>query len=355
MREKQKTGFWKKIVLGASPVPLLVRGILENRRLPFRFIEDHRFPENLLNQFESQGIPLHAHEDFFLVDRHPFRAGMILPSSQEDFSPAAEMELIAEINYWLASSLPRDMFAVFPVTNDPSAPLRLSVKKKCIAVVWSTQGPLLEWLAADREEIPLRVVHAEAGSPANQIVHPYPWKKWQELRYSIVGNMRSMPRRKMLMRQESKSLKIAMLSSAAEISQGYALAFFDTVMFAPESSTAHRRLLEAAKPAKVATFSMDVDLRMGYQTTFNNFHPVLFSGEKKKIFDFPEAPGGRVFRGKMKEGDMVLVFPSSFGSAEMQDLKEIFREEPNEVPSRLSTYLDFRARGRGLLLYNPAA
>ncbi len=363
-KERPAIGLWDRIILGGTPVPTLIRNILRSKDSKYRFIEDHRIPLNLIETLERKGLSLLPGGDFFLFDRHPLRAGLIVcgPAGADSLSREEEIELIELISRWLGASRKKDSFALFPVTGPRAERFELKIRKPAILAVWTSEGTLLERLGEKSGVLPgiLRIqpqvkiqgkrFTEEQTSSSATPPEKEPWKSWNLLRYAIVGNTRGAPRRKMLMKQEAKSLKIAMISSPAEISNEYALSFFDAVMFESPAPRLHRRLLEGFRPESISSWSIELDQKMNFDSFGSGFSPILWSGRKKSVTLFP-GNSIDVVHGRLGRGDMMLAIPSGFTGSEIQELDGILRnQDARQIPEKIGTWLDFRCRGRGLLL-----
>ncbi len=225
-----------------------------------------------------------------------------------------------------------------------------------------TQAPAL----AGAEQAPA----AEISAPPAKT--PPQWRDWSAFRYGVSGTSRGQLRRRMLIRHTGGFLRAIMLAAEKQPSAEYLARFFEEIGDAADPVRAHRAWLgrETDNNARgefgeIASISFALNKDGRFISAGREIRPVLWRAAKRQLVVFPitrsaDANGDenpyRLVRGSLNPGDRVLLTPGRFASHELRELFDIFKiDNDDEVRERLDSYLDYRARGKALLLTHAKA
>lgn len=407
--EVRKPGWFTRFLLRHTPVPLIVRSFLEN--LPddrsCRFIEDVNLPPAYLRYLRARGIDAGPRDqNFFLYDRSPFRAGLIVSGRR---SPYAAESLWKGLAGWLATSGRDASFArVLTIPEqEVLAKMRQSQFEPICFVVWTMERSPLERLLGSRpskqERLMLPVESPAIGaappalrpraaeveseqrsrpaavpvparhsleSPANESTAPKSEvHQAGVLQYRIAGSTRGGLYRRYCLRRDGDLLKISMLSSKRKLSPDYALAFFDRLQFAPDCIREHRELLRSTPSGGdtvYSSLSLELRLRGSFRCIAAGMQPAFFREKNGRLYLLPDStPEGedtvKIVEGRFHPGDGLLIVPGGFTVAERRELAERFRQARESSAGKahagvealadlLSAWLDYRLRGRALFV-----
>ncbi len=380
--EVRSPGWFTRFLLRHTPVPLIVRSFLEN--LPedrsYRFIEDVHLPPAYLRYLRARGIDAGPRDqNFFLYDRSPFRAGLIVSGRRSPYAAESLQDRLAE---WLATS-GRDAGHARVLTipeQEILAKMRQSQFEPVCFVVWAAErSPLERWLSPRPSKAERLMLPAETATAVPSVVRaraphvveedpgqarpahmPSPADRRQlgapgstnaanaahaagatraevhqagVLHYRIAGSTRGGMYRRYCLRRDGDLLKISMLASKRKLSPDYALAFFDRLQFAPDCIREHRELLRSTPSGAESGYtSLSLELRMrgSFRCIASGMQPAFFREKNGRLYLLPDStPEGedtvKIVEGRFHAGDGLLIVPGGFTVAERRELAERFR------------------------------
>ncbi|MBX7057831.1 MAG: hypothetical protein K1X75_07175 [Leptospirales bacterium] len=393
------------------PLPLLLRNFLAERAPgALELIEDADLPAGAAQRLSMQGVARCEAGGFFTHDRRAERAALVV-ASRKNASPSANArrELAREIyERLLASGRQARDFRLIVAGGSDFLANYLGRYEALLAISWRPERPLLEQIIASpvsaRAEFNvLRLADAAVASgqllpfdladnlkpqqsprprqehnftapvaekpPATAIQAAPPpvaagqgrsgdeeFHSWNHFRYRIVGRTRGRMQRRFFVRREDKRLALAMTASAGALPVDFTAQFFERVQAAEDSIAAHRAAIGAAEQG-LCTLTTELFVDGRFRSLSVGVTPVFFRLQQGRALLVPDSPGGgektRTVEGRFHPGDCLLIAPGRISSSEQRELLELaeaLQQAPLEFPARIAAWLDWRERGRSLLL-----
>ncbi len=282
-------------------------------------------------------------ENFFFDDGSALRSLKISPRYQE-IDPADITEILASSGYFLNRE--RGLLAAFPA--EEGVTLYWPAEKTPLERLFTGSVKSVQELlpATETTSISESVQTEEPVEPVPAPESPVPMHDWNGIRYGVVGSLRGGVFRKSYLLQRQERLCFAMMSGDKPPVIRHHRPFVDFLKSVDDWPAGHRQM-QAETADGLETLTLVID-RAGHCRFFcAGIQPLYWSGRLRKLMRFPNTE--EPLNSRLHEGDAVLLIPGGWTAREAAELREIFlyREKATE---RLSAFLDYAARGRGILI-----
>lgn len=398
------------MLLRQMPLLQLVQMYIDsNTNRSMEFLEEARLPVPVVKFLSEAGIQPGNHPSFFLDDRSPYRYGILVVRNLPGDQPTKRnYKLAVELNQFIKKcGWQDDRFLIEALPELNLLPNRFLNQEMACLLVWEAQAlpgearpynrglpelDISQNLLASQSAIRASTASTEienlpeivaapdyrrvTAKPAILPEHSTPATAGAQkvsnltqvsgsgpLRNFVIGHSRGGPACKYFLRRDKSRIRLSILT-AAHLSPEFVLAFFDHVQYSTDIVRSHRDVLQAAFPAGVHSFSIDMQDDGRFRAIVHGMRPLLWRQKERKAHIMPDttrvldAHGRRQIkqvRGQLKTGDALIFLPEVLDRDTMLELVRELRKVGNltgqmEFRNLLGDWLDTRNCGRALLI-----
>lgn len=280
--------------------------------------------------------------NFFFDDGLALRS-LLVPSRFHEADPADIEEVIASSEYFK----PRERGLMAALASEEGVVLYWPAEKTPLERLFAR--PLLsarELLPAEEPTSVSESVQTEAPEiPAPAAPREVEIHDWHGIAYSVCGHTRGGVFRKSYLLQRQDRLCFAMMTGARERVLPAHEDFVQFLKGAEDWPEAHRSYQSRSAAMDTATLVIDQDAQCRFFCA--GVQPLYWSGRLKKLMRFPNTE--HPLNSRLHTGDFLLLLPGGWTAREAAELRELFLY-PESMPQRLSAFLDYNQRGRGILI-----
>lgn len=323
----------KKALLRALPLTVRIDSALRERG------------HDPLYDFETE----EPSDSFFFDDGSALRS-LRISSRFQEIDPADVTESLESSGYFLPRE--KTMFAVLPESEGG------------VQLYWTAEKtPLERWFGGSGQSLQelLPATTPTSVSEAVQTEEPaqeqpaaeaplVQMHTWHGVEYTVAGHLRGGVFRKSYLLQRSDRLCFAMMTGPRPVVTQLHQGFVDFLKSVEDWPTGHRSHAMQTNPA-LGTLTLVIDSSAHCRFFCAGIQPLYWSGRLRKLMRFPNTENP--LNSRLHEGDAVLLIPGAWTAREAAELREIFLYKEN-LAERISTFLDYAGRGRGILIRRAA-
>lgn len=379
-------GILTRMVLKNTPLPSLIRQFLMYQGGDsFRFLEDFQFPGEFSDHLQQEGV-LGPDLSFFLKDRSPYRAAVVIEKGKEAGNDPGmmdrTMELSRSLSIWMdAAGKRKENYRMIPF-------YKLNFQKEAfpdatpyMLILWRAEKSFLEHLLSgkDRQELPGNSyvendsshtgvseanLEETSASLENQSDRD-PGETWKRVRYRVAGNRANRWKRKMYLLRGEQKMRVSLLVSREELSEHYILSFFDRMRSASDSVSSHAELLRMTRlSGEIGSFTCEIGADGQLSFTGFGIPVLLFRNTRNRIKKIGRCTHTIEDRQSKEQktvvhqttarivpGDVLFLLTDELDKEQTEILEQICREKKDpERTAFISDFLDSGGIGKTLIL-----
>ncbi len=334
-------GAFTRMILRYLPVVVLVRRLLA-------FHGSGRY-----QLIEDTYLPLEPEGNFFLRDRRPLRAGVIVEHNAAGRRDARDPLIKRELREWLEQAgRGRREYALLSFSPKMYDRYGFDGQRPCFLLVWTADRQPLEQMLKkreDRRELKTwkRNLLASPLAPRRQLEYaggravPMRWEERGRVAYARAGSSDGATLQKLSERFDDD--KFRMTLTAAPATTG------------AELEERVRQWKERDHGAELSLCTMELSAQGRLRLWTDGFTPIVFRAQGRDLFVGADGATGtegahmKQIRGRLRPGDRVLILPGTPREHERTELETLIGQGRDEFARRARDLLDRRGEGRGLV------
>ena len=347
-------GAFTRMILRYLPVVLLVRRVLSQfGRGQYRLIEDTYLPPAFLELLGRFRLPLEPEGHFFLRDRRPLRAGVIVEREAGGVRHPRDARIKSELRAIMdQAGRSRRQYALLSFSPKMYDRYGFSGERPCFLVVWTADRQPLEYMLKKRQDQRFlkdwkRNLLESPLAPRRHLEHvnnreaprALDWERWNDLAYRHCGTVNGELYQKLSVQADDERFRMTLTAGVARD--------------ADELADRVRRWKDNDNGADLSVCSMELAQGGRLRLWLDDFTPIIWRARERELFAATLEGEGETrmkqIRGRLWSGDRILLAAGPFEESDRRELHELFTLPRDEFATRIAEWCDLRGHGRGLV------